>query len=168
MFHEKYGHFRVPMLKERGTKRPRASSKFEGEIDEETIKLAKWVKRQKCHYMANNLRPERVAALEDIGFDFKPGNATKQERVNIQLGLLDQLRKRRELSNVQVADLNYLYDEWKRRAEAPRAPRKPVHETKSADAAKKTHDGKWDAKFNTLVQFQVGAILVFLVNFLQL
>lgn len=120
-FYAHSGHFRVPCAAaKRGTKRNRENDEISqtGEPDEETIKLGKWVKRQRSQFASNTLPSDRVEKLKEIGFDFKPGKASKEERTEIQLGLLDSLRKRRELSNAQVADLNFLYDEWKRRAKS--------------------------------------------------
>mmetsp|Transcript_5713 Transcript_5713/g.12971 ORF Transcript_5713/g.12971 Transcript_5713/m.12971 type:complete len:733 (+) Transcript_5713:57-2255(+) len=150
-FNQRSGHFRVPCTDKRGTKRPRASGQLQ-EVDPETVKLGKWVKRQRRQYATNQLPPHRVAALEGIEFDFKPGSATKAERLEVQLGLLDTLRKSRELSNAQVQDLNFLYDEWKRRSGERVA--KPVHVQKSQDVTTK-FDIKWTQNFEQLKQFQI-------------
>lgn len=151
-FHAQSGHFRVPVTEKRGTKRPRASTATEV-LDSETVKLGKWVKRQRRQFATDQLSSERAAALTAIGFDFKPGNASKSERLEIQLGLLDSLRKRRELSNAQVADLNYIYDEWKRRGVEDKVA-KPIR-AKDAGAQNK-FDVRWMEKFEELKQFQVN------------
>lgn len=135
-----------------GTKRPRESGKLESAPDPELVKLGKWVKRQRRHYAIDKLPPERLSALKEINFEFKPGNATKEERISVQLGLLDALRKRRELSNAQVADLNFLYDEWKRRAEE--GVTVPVH-VQNSEEGKNKFDLKWMQKFEELKDFKV-------------
>eukprot|EP00986_Skeletonema_menzelii_P015422 scaffold11724_cov148-Skeletonema_menzelii.AAC.7 len=152
-FHAQSGHFRVPVTEKRGMKRPRASTTNE-ELDLETVKLGKWVKRQRRQFATDQLSSDRVAALTEIGFDFKPGNASKSERLEIQLGLLDSLRKRRELSNAQVADLNYIYDEWKRRGDEDKVA-KPIRVKKDAGEQNK-FDVRWMEKFEELKQFQVN------------
>ena len=81
-------------------------------MDEETLNLGKWVKCQRRMHTTSKLLPQRAAALERIGFSFAPGALTKDEKLEVQLGLLDTLRKRREISNSQVNDLNVLYDKW--------------------------------------------------------
>ena len=107
------------------------------------------------HFSATDqLSPDRIAALTEIGFDFKPGNATKSERLEIQLGLLDSLRQRRELSNAQVADLNFLYGEWKRRGDEDKVA-KPVHVKISSDGYGK-FDMRWKEKFEELQQFKLN------------
>ena len=111
-----------------------------------------WAKRQRRQYALGTLPADRVAALKGIDFDFKPGRSTKKERLAIQLGLLDALRKRRELTNAQVADLNYLYDEWKRRAEE--GIKTPVHGNKLDDMSNK-FNVRWMQKFEELKEFQV-------------
>ena len=63
-------------------------------------------------HTTSKLLPQRAAALRGIGFSFTPGAPTKDEKLEVQLGLLDTLRKRREVSNAQVNDLNVLYDKW--------------------------------------------------------
>ena len=151
-FHAQSGHFRVPVTEKRGTKRPRASTANEV-LDADTCKLGKWVKRQRRQFATDQLTPDRVAALTEIGFDFKPGNASKGERLEIQLGLLDSLRKRRELSNAQVADLNFIYEEWKRRGDEDKVA-KPIHAKKEADATNKFNI-RWMEKFEELKRFQV-------------
>lgn len=131
-FKERTGHFRVPST-ERSPKKARTSVGEEeggdgaapgggGEgtptraaEDPETIQLGKWLKRQRRLYSTSQLPANRVAALQAIGFDFQAGHMTKGEKLKIQLGLLDQLRRSRELTQAQVEDLNGLYDEWKRR-----------------------------------------------------
>lgn len=150
-FHAQSGHFHVPVSEKRGTKRPRASAANE-ELHPDIIKLGKWVKRQRRQYATEQLSADRVAALTEIGFDFKPGNATKGERLDIQLNLLDALRKRRELSNSQIADLNFLYDEWKRRGEEDKVA-KPLHVKRDSDAQNKFQI-KWLEKFEQLKQYQ--------------
>lgn len=151
-FHAQSGHFRVPVSDKRGTKRPRASTANEV-LDLETVKLGKWVKRQRRQYSTDQLTADRVLALTEIGFDFKPGNASKVERLEIQLGLLDSLRKRRELSNAQVADLNFIYDEWKRRGEEDKVA-KPIHIKRDSDSHNKFNI-RWMEKFDELKQFQL-------------
>lgn len=155
-FHAHSRHFRVPYTNQRGTKRPRENAKFNtsAETDQETIKLGKWVKRQRSLYAANTLSSDRVERLHEIGFQFKPGKSSKKERTEIQLGLLDALRKRRELSNAQVADLNFLYDEWKRRAESNSS--EPVNAKVAVD--NKFHI-KWTKNFEKLKQFKVRLAL---------
>ena len=123
-------------------------------MDEETVKLGKWVKRQRRQYTTNKLPPERVAALEGIGFDFKPGAPTKIERLEEQLGLLDALRKRRELSNAQVHDLDFLYNEWQRRAAEEGNP-KPAHAQNGKEDPNNKYNVKWAQNFEELKQFQV-------------
>ncbi len=71
-FHAQSGHFRVPVTEKRGMKRPRASTGNEV-LDAETVKLGKWVKRQRRQFTTDQLSSDRVAALTEIGFDFKPG-----------------------------------------------------------------------------------------------
>ncbi|KAL3776829.1 hypothetical protein HJC23_011159 [Cyclotella cryptica] len=156
-FHANSGHFRVPCAAaQRGTKRTRENEEIiqTSEPDEETIKLGKWVKRQRSQFASNALPSDRVEKLKEIGFDFKPGKASKEERTEIQLGLLDALRKRRELSNAQVADLNFLYDEWKRRAESnnnePVFGRLPP----LASLPNKFHL-KWERQFEKLKEFKL-------------
>ena len=149
-FNEKNGHFRVPSANRRGTKHRRLNE----EVEEETIKLGKWAKRQRHLSSKNELPPERSVALEQIGFDFKPAPATKEERLEVQLGLLDALRKQRELSNAQVEDLNFLFDEWKRRANEPKP--KPAF----AKESNNKFDVKWQQSFQLLKQFQVSSICV--------
>ncbi len=115
--------------------------------------MGKWVKRQRRQYTQNQLPQGRQVALEEIGFDFKPGTApTREERLNIQLGLLDSLRRRRELSNAQVQDLNCLYDEWKRRG-LDRTP-KPLLGQDGRSSTNK-FDEKWASNFALLTQFQL-------------
>lgn len=152
-FHAQSGHFRVPVTEKRGMKRPRASTGNEV-LDAETVKLGKWVKRQRRQFTTDQLSSDRVAALTEIGFDFKPGNASKGERLEIQLGLLDSLRKRRELSNAQVADLNYIYDEWKRRGDEDKVA-KPIRVKKDA-AEQNKFNIRWMEKFEELKQFQAS------------
>lgn len=154
-FHNRSGHFRVPVSEKRGTKRPRASTTNEV-LDHDTVKLGKWVKRQRRQYATDQLPADRVAALTEIGFDLKPGNITKVERLEIQLGLLDSLRKRRELSNAQVADLNFLYDEWKRRGEEDKRG-KPINVKRdnTFDNSQNKFDVRWMEKFDELKQFQM-------------
>ena len=123
-------------------------------MDEETVKLGKWVKRQRRQYTTNKLPPERVAALEGIGFDFNPGAFTKDERLDVQLGLLDALRKRRELSNAQVHDLDFVYNEWQRRA-AEEGNSKPVHAQNGKEDPNNKYNIKWAQNFEELKQFQV-------------
>ena len=151
-FNSHSGHFRVPVSEKRGTKRPRASTANEV-MDLDTVKLGKWVKRQRRQYATDQLSTDRVAALTEIGFDFKPGNASKTERLEIQLGLLDSLRKRRELSNAQVADLNFIYDEWKSRGEEDTVA-KPIHVKRDSDAHNKFNI-RWMEKCDELKQFQI-------------
>eukprot|EP00574_Skeletonema_japonicum_P003827 CAMPEP_0201722396 /NCGR_PEP_ID=MMETSP0593-20130828/6793_1 /ASSEMBLY_ACC=CAM_ASM_000672 /TAXON_ID=267983 /ORGANISM="Skeletonema japonicum, Strain CCMP2506" /LENGTH=692 /DNA_ID=CAMNT_0048213349 /DNA_START=38 /DNA_END=2116 /DNA_ORIENTATION=- len=152
-FHAHSGHFRVPVTEKRGMKRPRASTANEV-LDAETVKLGKWVKRQRRQYTTDQLSSDRIAALTEIGFDFKPGNASKEERLEVQLGLLDSLRKRRELSNAQVADLNYIYDEWRRRGDEDKVA-KPIRAKKDAEAQNK-FNVRWMEKFEELKQFQAS------------
>jgi hypothetical protein len=161
-FYANSGHFRVPCnAVQRGTKRTRENdeSNHTSEPDEETTKLGKWVKRQRSQFASNALSPDRVERLEQIGFDFKPGKVSKEERTEIQLGLLDALRKRRELSNAQVADLNFLYDEWKRRAESnnyePVFGRVPP----LSSLPNKFHL-KWERQYQKLKEFKVCAVLL--------
>ncbi|KAL9190124.1 hypothetical protein ACHAXT_007335 [Thalassiosira profunda] len=142
-FKAQSGHLRVPFADNRPRKNPHPRAA----ADDETIQLGKWVKRQRRAHSQGKLSQERVEALEEIGFSFKPGNATKEEKIEIQLGLLDNLRKRRELTNAQVADLDYLYEEWKARANE-RAP-KPVH----AKAGGK-FSAKWQMSYDQLKEFQ--------------
>lgn len=160
-FHAHSGHFRVPCTAvQRGTKRTRENDESNHtEPDEETIKLGKWVKRQRSQFASNSLPPDRVEKLEEIGFDFKPGKVSKEERTEIQLGLLDALRKRRELSNAQVADLNFLYDEWKRRADSnnyePVFGRLP----QLSSPPNKFHL-KWERQYEKLKEFKVSNVLL--------
>lgn len=160
-FYAHSGHFRVPCTAvQRGTKRTRENDESNHtEPDEETIKLGKWVKRQRSQFASNSLPPDRVEKLEEIGFDFKPGKVSKEERTEIQLGLLDALRKRRELSNAQVADLNFLYDEWKRRADSnnyePVFGRLP----QLSSPPNKFHL-KWERQYEKLKEFKVSNVLL--------
>ena len=152
-FHTQTGHFRVPYkINPKGNKkRPHSEA---NDPDEETLKLGGWVKRQRSQYTSDALSADRIEKLQSIGFKFKPGRQSKDERTELQLGLLDALRNRRELNIAQVADLNYLYDHWKRRAEtgstAPafgNAGRAPLTYNK--------HDNKWTENFEKLKEFKL-------------
>lgn len=151
-FKETKKHLRVPASTERGTKRPRAAGE---EVDEETAKLGKWVKRQRRAFSTGKLAPERKAALDEIGFDFSPGAASKDERLAVQLGLLDELRKRRELSNAQVQDLNFLHGEWSRRGQEQIS--KPVLGAAKGSTGKggNKFNIKWQESFEQLKEFSI-------------
>ena len=83
-FKAQSGHLRVPFADNRPRKNPHPRAA----ADDETIQLGKWVKRQRRAHSQGKLSQERVEALEEIGFSFKPGNATKEEKIEIQLGLV--------------------------------------------------------------------------------
>lgn len=146
IFKQTSGHLRVPFDDNRPRKNPRAA------YDPETLQLGKWVKRQRRQYALKQLSQDRIEALEKIGFSFNPGNPTKEEKIEIQLGLLDSLRKRPELTKVQVADLDFVYDQWKGRAKE-RAP-KPI----GAARGENKFDAKWTAMFEQLKEFRVSLL----------
>ena len=150
-FKETKKHLRVPASTERGTKRPRAAGE---EVDEETAKLGKWVKRQRRAFSTGKLAPERKAALDEIGFDFSPGAASKDERLAVQLGLLDELRKRRELSNAQVQDLNFLHGEWSRRGDQISKPVLGAAKGSTGKGGNKFNI-KWQESFEQLKEFSI-------------
>lgn len=145
----------VPCSDTQGTKRPRDDDGREEEITihPDTVRLGKWVKRQRRLYITKKLQPERLEALKEIEFDLKPGAATKEERLEVQLGLLDALRKRRELSKAQVQDLDQLAEEWKRRAT------EPVYGQRGQGGGNK-FDLKWAHHFEQLKQFQVSSSIL--------
>jgi len=152
-FHAGSGHFRVPLSLERGTKRPRASVEHEN-LDSETVKLGKWVKRQRTLQKKGELDPKRFKMLTEIGFDFNPGHSTRNERLEIQLGMLDSLRKRREFTNAQVADLTYLYNEWKRRGEENESSVQNPNSISVFASESGKHADKWAANFEKLKAFK--------------
>lgn len=154
-FHAGSGHFRVPLSLERGTKRPRASVEHEN-LDSETVKLGKWVKRQRTLQKKGELDPKRFKMLTEIGFDFNPGHSTRNERLEIQLGMLDSLRKRREFTNAQVADLTYLYNEWKRRGEENESSVQNPNSISVFASESGKHADKWAANFEKLKAFKVN------------
>lgn len=154
-YHAHNGHFRVPCkVNANGKKRSHGEAI---NPNDEILKLGGWVKRQRSHYASATLAPERIEKLQSIGFSFKPRRQSKDERAELQLGLLDALRNRRELSAAQVADLDYLYDHWKRRAEtgsnapafAPGVTGKPMLTNNNK------HDNKWTLNFEKLKEFKL-------------
>lgn len=150
-FHIQSGHFRVPYkINNKGTKRPRDAN----DPDEETLKLGTWVKRQRSHYASDMLSAERVEKLNSIGFVFKPGRQTKNQKLEVQLGLLDALRKRNELNASQIADLNYLYDEWKRRGET-NSSSIAFGNSSLGSSSNNKHDNKWANNFEKLKAFKL-------------
>jgi hypothetical protein len=150
------GTFRVPCKINRGKKRSRDGNAVD-HPDEETLKLGGWVKRQRSYYASGTLSPERIERLNSIGFEFTPSRPSKDERSEIQLGLLDTLRKNSVLSAAQVADLNYLYDHWKRCAET--GSNRPAFGSNPGTASALTtntkHANKWAVQFEKLKEFKL-------------
>lgn len=130
-------------------------------MDEEVLKLGSWVKRQRTSYTSNTLSADRIQKLTSIGFNFKPGRPTKEEKTQTQLELLDTLRNRPELNAAQVADLDYLYEEWKRRAETNSRVTSVSNTKKSTlspqsvlAATSSKHDEKFNANLEKLIGFK--------------
>jgi hypothetical protein len=150
-YHAQSGHFMVPYRITGGKKRPRDSD----DPDEETLRLGGWVKRQRMKYASDTLSSDRVDKLKSIGFKFNVGVKSKRERLDVQLGLLDSLRKRTELSVAQVADLDFLYDEWKRRAETNSTKPLFANVAPGSLSADNTHVTKWRNTFKKLKEFKL-------------
>ena len=71
------------------------------------------------------------------------------------MGLLDELRKRRELSNAQVQDLNFLHGEWSRRGLDQIS--KPVLGAAKGSTGKggNKFNIKWQESFEQLKEFSI-------------
>ena len=155
-FHAQFKHFRVPYkTTQRGEKRTRDAF----DMDEEVSKLGSWVKRQRTSYTSNTLSADRIQKLTSIGFNFKPGRPTKEEKTQTQLGLLDTLRNRPELNAAQVADLDNLYEEWRRRAESNSSvtssnKKMPGLSQSGLAANPNKHDEKFNGNLHKLIEFK--------------
>jgi hypothetical protein len=151
-WHAQSGNFRVPYKINLGKKRSRDGNAVDP--DEETIKLGGWVKRQRSLYASGSLPAERTEKLNSIGFEFTPSRQSKDERIELQLGLLDALRKNSALNASQVADLNYLYDHWKHRAETG-SNRPAFGNPGTALASNNKHANKWAVQYEKLKEFKL-------------
>ncbi|KAL3773517.1 hypothetical protein ACHAWO_000513 [Cyclotella atomus] len=151
-WHAQSGNFRVPYKINLGKKRSRDGNAVDP--DEETIKLGGWVKRQRSLYASGSLPAERTEKLNSIGFEFTPSRQSKDERIELQLGLLDALRKNSALNASQVADLNYLYDYWKHRAETG-SNRPAFGNPGTALASNNKHANKWAVQYEKLKEFKL-------------
>lgn len=172
-YKEAEGHFRVPCNSKRGTKRRRESGDLEEDpsdgkegnqpvegagIDKDTLKLGNWIKRQRRMHINNELPERRVQALLSIGYSFGPMMPpTKKERLDIQLGLLDELRKSRDLDEAQVQDLNILYSQWERRGkQGLKGKSKRARGSAAGTELTNKHDARWMQNLELLKQYQVS------------